>query len=126
MVSIVTNILSFSILCVFFYGRSLRKTNVSMHWRIMAGVIGADVLLILFLVFGRSALSKVSPDMPLILMVHIFFALSTVVLYGLATYFGIQLLKGHRAHLKSMRRVDRVLTPFRVLTLITSVALMFF
>lgn len=125
-VSIVTNLISFLILCVFFWGRSLRTTNVRLHWQVMTGVIVADVVLILFLVFGRSALSKVSLDMSPFLMVHIFFALSTVILYGWATYVGIQLLKGRRDLLPQMRKVDRILTPFRVLTLVTSVALMFF
>lgn len=125
MVSIVTNLVSFIILCFFFYGRSLRKANVERHIKVMTAVIIADVALVLFLVFGRSALSKVSVDMSVYLIIHIFFALSTVLLYGAAVTVGLKLKKGQTQYLPQMRLIDRVLTPMRVMTLITSTALMF-
>lgn len=126
MVSIATNCISFVILCFYFYGRSLRKKNVALHIKVMSGVIAADVALVLFLVLARSALSKVSMGMPIYLIIHIFFALSTVLLYVAAVMTGLKLKKGQTQYLGRMRLIDKILTPFRVLTLVTSTALMFF
>ena len=91
----------------------------------MSGVIVADVALVLFLVFARSALSKVSMGMPIYLIIHIFFALSTVLLYVVAVMTGLKLKKGQTQYLGRMRLIDKILTPFRVLTLVTSTSLMF-
>lgn len=88
---------------------------------IMALVIGADVLLILFLVFGRQALDKVSPHMPWALKLHIPIAVSTVICYGIAIQTGLKLLKGNKNALPAMRRIDKVVVPLRVLTFVTSV-----
>ncbi len=125
MISIVTNLISFIILCFFFYGRSLRKSNTDKHIKIMSGVIFSDVALVLFLVLGRSALSKVSMEMPVYLIIHIFFALSTVILYVAAVIVGLKLKRGQTRYLNKMRLIDKVLTPMRVMTLVTSTALMF-
>ena len=126
MVSIVTNFLSFVILCVFLYGRSLRKTNLPLHIKLMSTAIAADVLLVAFLVVARSALSKVHSGMPIQLIIHIFFALSTVILYAFAVYVGLKLKNGQRQYLSKMRLIDKFVTPMRILTWITSTALMFF
>lgn len=87
--------------------------------------MASDLVLILTLVFARSALAKVHLSMPSLLVIHICFAISTVVLYGFAAFYGLKLKKGEKQYLKQMRRVDKILTPFRVLTLVTSLSLMF-
>ncbi|MCB0368974.1 MAG: hypothetical protein KDD34_05805 [Bdellovibrionales bacterium] len=124
MASLIINLISFLILCVFFYGRSLRHKNPKKHAKTMSMVICADLILILFLVIGRSALSKVSLSMPIYLIVHISFALSTVIFYVFAIIYGVKILKGQRQYISKMKLIDRFVTPLRVLTLITSILLM--
>ena len=119
-----TNIISFVILLGLLAGRRLGRRQPKRHAIWMSSVIGADLLLVGYLVFGHKALSKVSAEMPLLLMIHIFFAVSTVVFYGLAFRSGINLLRGRSARI-SMKILDRWIVTLRSLTFATSVALQF-
>lgn len=116
-------LLVFIFLQFFLYGRSLTKKNLSLHKKLMAFAIAADVLLILFLVFNRNALGQLSPSMGLMLKVHVPIAISTVVGYGFAVYYGVQLSCGQKKYLGKMKITDRIVTPLRVLTFVTSVLL---
>jgi len=62
--------------------------------------------------------------MPIYLIIHISFALSTVVFYIFAIIYGVKILKGQRQYISKMKLIDRFVTPLRVLTLITSILLM--
>lgn len=119
------NIVSALILFLLLYGRSLRFKNTKKHIQIMSIAIALDVALVIYLVLARKALSKVELDMPLLLYVHITFALTTVLGYGFAVYFGVQLKKGLEKYRSKLIAADRVVIPCRVLTLVTSLILYF-
>ncbi len=118
------NLASFLILLVFLYGRSLRFTNLRWHIRLVLFAFAADMALIGVLVFGRQALGKVSPDMSLALKVHVPIAIITVLLYSAAVWCGYKLYQGLPVR-KWLRRVDRWLLFFRVMTLVTSLWVQF-
>lgn len=116
------NFFSFVILVFLLIGRRLARRSPRLHGQWMTGVISADLILIGYLVIARKALGKLSGDMPVLLMIHLSFAVTTVILYLLALWIGWRLLQGH-SHPGAMRRLDRVITPTRILTLATSLAL---
>jgi uncharacterized membrane protein YhhN len=112
-------------LAIFFYGRSLRFTNLRRHIQVMTFVTVADILLVLGLVIFRDALTKVRMDMPWTLQVHVPIAVFTVILYVLTWLAGYRLWKGEAAARERLRALDRVLVPARILTLVTSLMVQF-
>lgn len=114
------NLASLLILIAFFYGRSLHGTNLRLHIRIMIGCLVADYALVLALVVVRNALGSVNTDMHWTLMVHLPFAISSIVLYALTARAGYQLLSGKPVRAR-LRKLDRLLVVARVMTLVTSV-----
>lgn len=114
------NLASFFILSIFLFGRSLAKKNLKWHIRLMSFAFAADVLLILALVFGRHALSKVNGDMSIPLMIHVPIAVSTVILYVLTVKAGYDLYQG-RPTRERLKTLDKILTTLRILTFVTSV-----
>jgi hypothetical protein len=118
------NLISFTIVVFFFWGRSLRFKNLRLHKLIMSGVILADLALVADLVIQRHALEKVELGMPWTLKIHVPIAIFTVILLLVTGWTGVQLSRGKPQH-KRMRALDRVLVPARVLTLITSVMVQF-
>lgn len=84
-----------------------------------------DLTLILYLTFFRKALTKISPEMSTLLIVHVLLALSTVVGYVLIVRAGLKLMKGDENSRLTMRRLDRIVMPLRVLVLLTSTWLAF-
>jgi hypothetical protein len=120
----VANLISFVILCFLLWGRTLYRSNLRLHIFIMSGVILADLMLILALVFVRDALSKVDAGMPWTLKVHVPIAIGTVLLYIPTAWTGYQLWRGRPLHAR-MRTLDRWVVSGRVLTLITSLMVEF-
>lgn len=118
------NVASFLILLLFLYGRSLRFTNLRWHIRLMLIAFAADMVLIAGLVFGRQALGKVSMEMSFALKIHVPIAIFTVVLYFAAIWCGYKLYHGLPVR-TWLRRVDKWLLFFRVMTLVTSVWVQF-
>ena len=116
----VANLTSFIILALFLYGRSLRFKNLKLHIRLMLVAFAGDLILVLALVMMKDALSKVSLGMHWTLKVHIPFALGTIVLYMIASYAGYRLYRGDESARPVLRRSDRVLLFFRIMTLVTS------
>lgn len=116
------NFLSFVILCFLLYGRRLPAHHRQLHAWWMSGVIMADLALIVGLVVGRNALDKIEYTMPILLYIHLAFAMTTVVLYGCALVVGVRLLRGH-SQPGAMRGLDRLIVPIRTLTLVTSILL---
>jgi len=120
----VANIASFLILMLYLYGRSLRFSNNLLHRKLMLVAFAADLVLVAALVLGRQALTKINPDMPFALQVHVPIAVITVILYFGAVISGFQLAAG-----KPVRRrlywYDKFLTSFRILTFVTSVWVQF-
>lgn len=119
------NLISFVILLVFFWGRSLRFTNLRLHIVTMLSVIAADYALIGYLVFNHNALGKVSLGMPWTLKIHVPIAVFTAVMYIATAWTGFQLYRGKPLHGR-MRLFDRILVPARVLTLVTSLMVQYF
>ena len=86
-----------------------------------------DVLLVLALVIGRNALGTVvSGNMGGLLLIHVPIAISTVIGYVFATFYGLKLKKGQRSYLKHMRILDKFLVPTRVLNTLTSWVLLIY
>jgi len=84
----------------------------------------ADLALVLGLVIGRDALMKVELEMPWTLMIHVPIAVLTVVFYFITAWAGYQLYLGKDTRLR-LRRLDKILVPLRVLTLVTSLMVQF-
>lgn len=118
------NVVSFCILVLYLYGRSLWSKNNALHRKLMLAAFGADLVLVAALVVGREALNKVTPEMPLSLKVHVPIAVATVVLYVPTVWTGIQLARG-RAVRRKLVRLDRLLTTARILTFVTSLWVQF-
>lgn len=119
--SLFPNLISTITLGIFLFGRWQVKRNLQLHILLMSVAMLIDVLLVIALVFMRNALGTVfSGDVSGMLLIHIPIAITTVIGYGFALYFGIKLKNGQRQHISSMRWLDRGLVPLRVLNTVTS------
>jgi hypothetical protein len=103
------------------YGISKRKYR-KIHVPVMSAVILLDVILILQIELGREAVEKASKIIsnPLILNIHVSFAVLSVIFYGLLVYSGRRLLKGDHAIKPRHRIFGWTAFALRTLTLITS------
>jgi hypothetical protein len=119
------NLISFTILVFFFWGRSLRFKNLKLHMRVMIGVIVSDFTLVGYLIVNHGALGKVGLSMPWTLKLHVPIAIFTMGMYLLTGWTGYQLYLGKPFHAR-MRFLDRILVPARVLTLLSSLMVQFF
>ncbi len=83
------------ILLLFFYGAS-QASDRKRHVKIMSAGMIWDVILILQIELSRGAIAKASQALvnPILLNVHVTFAVTTVLLYGFMIYSGRQLLAG--------------------------------
>jgi hypothetical protein len=118
------NLLSFLILMIFLWGRTLYRKNLRLHVFIMLTVIAADLLLVLGLVERRDALGKIGAGMPWTLQIHVPIAIFTLVFYFVTAWTGWQLYGGRPVRHR-LRRFDRILVVARVLTLVTSLMVQF-
>jgi hypothetical protein len=112
-------------LAIFFYGRSLRFTNLRRHIQVMTFVTVADITLVLGLVVFRDALTKVHMDMSWTLQIHVPIAVLTVLVYVATWWAGYRLWKGDSAARNRLRQLDKFLVPLRILTLVTSLMVQF-
>ncbi|MEC9283799.1 MAG: hypothetical protein VX642_13890 [Bdellovibrionota bacterium] len=120
----INNIISFVILVLLFWGRSLHSKNRELHIKVMSFVIAADLLLVGYLALFNNALSKINGEMSGLLIVHLFFAITTVVLYLRLIPIGIKLAKGDESQRPSMKQMDRIIIVFRTMTFLTSMSLL--
>lgn len=93
-----------------------------LHVKIMSSAMIWDILLILQVELSRSAILKASKAVtnPLILNIHVSFAVSTVILYGFMVYSGRKMLAGD-ASIRAKHRILGYSTfLMRILTFITS------
>ena len=104
----------------------LKRKKKSLHVKIMSSAMIWDILLILQIELTRGAVMKASNAMinetanKILLNIHVSFAISSVVFYGLMVYTGKKLLSGDNS-VKSKHRVLGIITYLlRVLTLVTS------
>jgi hypothetical protein len=116
---------SFLILCVLFFGVYRRKTR-KVHIKSMATAMLWDILLILQIELSRSAIVKAAGAVmgekvdPMNLRIHLFFAISSVVLYGVMIFTGGKLLKGNLSIKPVHKFCGWTTIIFRVLTFVTS------
>ena len=111
------------IVVLMFYGITQHKTR-KRHVKIMSASIIWDILLIAQIELSRSAIAKagkaVVQQASAMLYVHLFFAISTVLLYILVVKSGRQLLNGNNSNINKHKIIGLVTFSFRILTLITS------
>lgn len=119
--AVIFQIQSFLILALIYYGVAIRK-NRPKHVKVMATAILWDILLILQIELTRSAIAKASRvvENPMMLNIHVSFAVSSVLCYFVLIYSGRKLLKRQ----ESIRPVHKFFgftaVSLRTLTLITS------
>jgi hypothetical protein len=105
-----------------FYGVTKVKKNLRSHIKIMSSAMIWDVLLILQIEITRSAINTASKgtNNPTALLIHLFFAIGSVLLYGAMTYTGRKVLKGEAKFKKLHKKMGIITLVFRVLTFVTS------
>lgn len=119
--AVVFQVQSFLIYAMMIYGITKRK-NRKVHVPVMSAVLIWDVILILQIELGRSAVEKAAKAIinPLILNVHVSFAVLSVVFYVLLVITGRKLLKGEHSIRPRHRIFGWTAFALRTLTLITS------
>lgn len=119
--AVVFQIQSFLIYSLMVFGITKRK-NRKIHVPTMSVVLIWDVILILQIELGRDAVAKASKALvnPLILNVHVTFAVLSVIFYVLLVFTGRKLLKGDHTMRPRHRLFGWTAFALRTLTLITS------
>jgi hypothetical protein len=119
--AVVFQIQSILIYSLMIFGITQRK-NRKIHIPTMIAVITWDILLILQIELGRSAVEKATRALtnPMILNIHISFAVSCVIFYFLLIYTGRKLLNGQNQFRTRHRICGWTALALRSLTLITS------
>lgn len=100
----------------------MKRGNRKIHVPVMSAVLILDVLLILQIELGRSAVEKAAKAIvnPMILNVHVTFAVLSVVFYVLLVITGRKLLKGEHTIRPRHRLFGWTAFALRTLTLLTS------
>ena len=100
----------------------MKRRNRKIHVPVMSAVLILDVLLILQIELGRSAVEKAANAIvnPIILNIHITFAVLSVVFYVLLVVTGIKLLRGKHTIRPRHRLFGWTAFALRTLTLLTS------
>ena len=100
----------------------MKRKNRKIHVPVMSAVLILDVLLILQIELGRSAVEKAAKVIvnPIILNVHVTFAILSVVCYVLLVITGRKLLKGEVTIRPRHRFFGWTAFALRTLTLLTS------
>lgn len=100
----------------------MKRRNRKIHVPVMSAVLILDVLLILQIELGRSAVEKAAKAIvnPMILNVHVTFAVLSVVFYVLLVITGRKLLKGEHSIRPRHRLFGWTALALRTLTLLTS------
>lgn len=119
--AVVFQIQSICIYALMVFGISKRK-NRKIHVPIMIFTLTWDILLVLQIELNRGAIKKASKALinPMLLNIHVSFAVSCVVFYFLLIYTGRKLLKGDNAIRTRHRLFGWTAFILRTLTLITS------
>ncbi|AYF45069.1 MULTISPECIES: hypothetical protein [Halobacteriovorax] len=112
---------SFIILALMVYGVTQSKKRKK-HIKIMSSAIIWDILLILQIELNRSAIDKALEvfQSQTALKIHLFFAVSSVVLYFAMIISGRKVLAGDRSFIPKHRYLGITTLAFRILTFITS------
>lgn len=102
-------------------GVILRRKRLA-HVRIMGTTIAWDLILILQIELSRGAIAKAAGAMrnPMILNIHVSFAVLTVLLYGFMIYTGRKIYKGETTDRSLHKKLGITTYTLRILTYITS------
>lgn len=119
--AVIFQIQSFLILCTQFIGVYFRRKR-SVHIKVMATSIIWDILLILQIELTRGAINKASKAVsnPMILNIHVSFAVLTVLFYFAMIYTGRKLVKGNNEIKPVHKKLGWTTLTLRILTFITS------
>ncbi len=119
--AVVFQIQSILIYTLMIFGISKRK-NRKIHVPTMITVLTWDILLILQIELNRKAVEKASEAMinPMLLNIHVSFAVSCVIFYFLLIFSGRKLLQGDNSFRLRHRIFGWTAFTLRTLTLITS------
>ena len=119
--AVVFQIQSILIYALMLFGITKRK-NRRIHVPTMITVLAWDILLILQIELGRGAVEKASKALinPMLLNIHISFAVSCVVFYILLIFSGRKLLSGNNQYRTRHRLFGWSAFVLRTLTLATS------
>jgi hypothetical protein len=119
--AVVFQIQSILIYLLMIFGISKRKVRKT-HVPVMSAVLIWDVILILQIELSRGAVEKASKAVtnPMLLNIHVSFAVSSVIFYVLLVYTGRKLLKGDGSMRPRHRLFGWTAFALRTLTLITS------
>ncbi len=100
----------------------MKRKNRKIHVPTMITVLTWDIILILQIELSRGAVEKASQALvnPVLLNVHVSFAVSCVIFYLLLIYTGRKLLKGSNDYRLRHRLFGWMAFTLRTLTLITS------
>jgi len=100
----------------------LKRKNRKIHVPTMITVLTWDIILILQIELNRGAVEKASKALvnPILLNVHVSFAVSCVIFYLLLIYTGRKLLKGSNEYRLRHRLFGWTAFTLRTLTLLTS------
>lgn len=119
--AVVFQIQSVCIYALMIFGISKRKVR-KIHVPTMIFTLTWDILLVLQIELNRGAIKKASEALvnPMLLNIHVSFAVSSVVFYFLLIYTGRKLLKGETSIRNRHRLFGWTAFALRTLTLITS------
>ena len=119
--TVIFQIQSFLIVAIMLLGVYHRR-NRKLHVKLMSTTIIWDILLILQIEVSRSAIATASKVMtnPLMLKIHLFFAVGSVLLYFFLIYSGRKLLKNENDIRPKHKVVGMTTVVFRIMTLVTS------
>lgn len=112
---------SLCIVLLMLAGIAVRRRR-QLHVRIMSIAMIWDIILILQIELSRSAILKASKAVtnPMILNIHVSFAVSTVILYAFMVYTGRAMLAGRSDIRVKHRLLGYTTLTMRILTFITS------
>lgn len=119
--SVIFQLQSFIVLALIYLGVYVRKKR-ALHVKIMSSAIIWDVLLILQIELSRSAIIKASKVLtnPMLLKIHLFFAIGSVILFVAMIITGRKLLAGNDSIRPLHKKLGWTTVTFRTMTLITS------
>jgi len=119
--AIIFQIQSILIIATMIYGISQAKKRL-LHKKIMSFAMAWDVLLILQIEFTRHAVEKAISltDNSIILNIHLFLAVTTVLFYPILIILGRKIISGQKSLIPIHRLFGRTTIIFRILTFITS------
>lgn len=122
--SLIFQLQSAVILLLVYYGVFIRK-NKNLHPKVMTIAIIWDFILVLQIELARSAIKKAIDinSHSMMLNIHLFFAISTAVIFLVLLFTGRKLLKGEFKYRKNHIKLGVIAVFFRTATLITSLLL---